>query len=434
MAFPFKPFSPKQRQVLAVETDRKIVLLDGPVRSGKTIPSIVRWLAYLGRLPRGTKVLMTGKTLGALRNNILDPIEQMLGPGRYYFNRTEGIAYIDGRRARCVGAHDEASASIIRGDTVAGWYADEIVEHPKNFVDLARTRVSQDPGFIIWTCNPEGRYHFIHQEYLDPEAPAVREGLVERIPFELDDNWALPEAYKRQLKASFTGVFFKRNVLGLWVVAEGIIYDGFDLKAHGFDDGDAPAAFDRLIVALDYGTQNPFHALLLGVKGDETWYLKEWRYCGRDTGRQKTDGEYSRELRIWLGQEFDAKRNLWTGGTVPDRVIVDPSATSFIAQLRKDGWHNVTLADNDVTPGIMAVANRLGAGKIHVHRQHTAALQKEIGSYAWDPKAAKRGVDEPLKANDHGVDAWRYGERTLFGGRQMPAGISVPDLGGSPHG
>lgn len=388
MGLDFRTFSAKQRRLLAAPTGRYILLADGAVRSGKTIPATLRWLALLGELPRGAKALMTGKTLGSLRNNVLDDLFRIVGRKNYRYNRQDGMLTICGRRVRVVGAHDESSQDVIQGDTFAAWYADEVTLYPRNFADQAIARLSDEPGMVLWTCNPEGPFHWVHREFIDLDAKAVSEGLVRRVHFELDDNPSLSEAYKRTLKATFTGVFYQRNVLGLWVMAEGVIYDGFDLKTCGFDDGQAPRAFDHLEVAVDYGTQNPFHALLIGYKSGVAWVLAEWRYCGRDAGRQKTDGDYSADLRAWLA------------GRRVERVVVDPTATSFVAQLKRDRWV-VKAGENDVVPGIRLVANLLARGRLRVHRTACPHLVKEMSTYAWDPKAAQAGEDRPLKQHDH---------------------------------
>ena len=62
-----------------------------------------------------------------------------------------------------------------------------------------------------------------------------------------------------------------------------------------------PPMADWLCVAVDYGTTNPLHALLLGLGMDGTLYVvAEWRWDSRLQGRQMTDVEYSRALRDWL--------------------------------------------------------------------------------------------------------------------------------------
>jgi len=402
-------------QVITAPTARTIMLLDGSVRSGKTIASIIRWLKYVAEVPVGAKLLMSGRTRESLRNNVLEDLFKIVGPKAYKYNYQRGELTLWGRKIRCVGANDEKSQDAIQGDTFWGWYGDEVTLYPRNFIDQGRARCSKDPGLILWTCNPDGPFHPIHEQFIDEGAAAVREGLVRRYHFVLDDNPGLPDSYKAQLKAGFTGLFYKRYILGLWVLAEGIIYDSFDLAVHGFDDAQAPKVFDRLVLTLDYGTQNPFHAILEGIKGDTSWALEEWRYCGRESERQMTDGEYSTDLRKWL-----AARHV-------EKVFVDPSAASFITQLKRDRWQGVTLADNDVVAGIRTVANRLTSGKLRIHRKRCPQLVKEMSTYAWCPKAAKEGEDKPLKQADHGPDALRYGEYTQFG-KARPGPTNIDQL------
>ena len=213
----------------------------------------------------------------------------------------------------------------------------------------------------------------------------------------MDDNLSLSEAIKRRYQKMYNGVFYKRYILGLWAMAEGIIYDMFSEERHVVKYEDIK---DRLIdgnryVSIDYGTQNATAFLLWNQGRDKIWYCtREYYYSGRDTGKQKTDSEYADDLKEWLGD------------TKIKAIIVDPAAASFIAELRKRGF-KVLKAKNDVEDGIRLVGTLLNQEKIKFCDCCINTLM-EFASYIWDEKAAERGEDKPVKQRDHAMDAIRY--------------------------
>lgn len=222
--------------------------------------------------------------------------------------------------------------------------------------------------------------------------------------FVMDDNLSLSEKIKERYRNTYRGVFYKRYILGLWAMAEGVIYDMFDNEKHVED----PNAFQtKLInsnryVSCDYGTQNATVFLLWNKGTDGVWYCtREYYYSGRDKGRQKTDAEYAKDLESWLD------------GTEIKAVIVDPAAASFIAELRKRGFR-VIKAKNDVEDGIRLVSTKLNLIKI-IFSNVCQNTIKEFASYIWDAKAAERGEDKPIKQYDHAMDAVRYFVYTIFG-------------------
>jgi PBSX family phage terminase large subunit len=406
--FDYCDFSPKQLEVIEAPLDARITLLEGAVRSGKTIASIIRWALYvLGETSPNAKLLMLGVTGDTLYRNVVSDLLDIVG--------TENARYVDhtlhlfGRTVTCVGARDVGAEKRIRGMTVEGCYIDEVTQIPEVVVKQAILRCSKGLGRLIWTTNPDSPFHWVCTDYAQ-NAKQLASGQVAVYHFTLDDNFALSADYKDYIKSTFTGLWYQRMVLGLWVLSEGVIYDHFDLETHGYDDGaDGPPAIARRRVVCDYGTQNPFHALDIRSVGQDSWVDNEMRYSGRDTKIQKTDADYSADLVVFVGGDLDVE------------IITDPSAASFKAQLKRDGFTRIRDAKNDVLPGILTVSSRLKQGKLKVHRTRCPDLVKEFGLYAWDPKAAMRGEDAPLKVNDHGMDALRYHEFTIHGGPDMVA-------------
>ena len=214
----------------------------------------------------------------------------------------------------------------------------------------------------------------------------------------MDDNLSLSERIKARYRAMYTGVFYKRYILGLWAVAEGIIYDMFDIEKHVTSE--KQSTIGSKYVSVDYGTQNATVYLLWEKNQKGQWVAtKEYYYSGRDEAAQKTDGEYADDMEEFLE------------GINVESIIVDPAAASFIAELKKRGF-KVKKAKNDVLDGIRFVGNLLNLGVL-LFQECCKETIKEFGSYIWDDKALERGEDKPVKQHDHCLDSVRYFAYTI---------------------
>lgn len=396
-AFAWGSFSPKALQSIDESTAR-LNIWHGAVRSSKTVCSIVRWLEYVRTAPPGD-LIMLGKTERTLKRNILDPIEAMVGPRRFHYSQGKGEITLFGRRIYTAGANDARSESKIRGLTVAGAYGDEITLWPEGVFKQLLARLSVRGAKLFGTTNPDSPFHWLKRDFLD----RADELEIAAFHFTLDDNANLDPAYVAALRREYTGLWRRRFILGLWVVAEGAVYDMLDTARHVVD---TLPALRRHWAGIDYGTSNPTVFLRLSQGEDERLYLhREWRWDSAQRGRQKTDAEYSADFRAW------------SADTDHQRVFYDPSAASFGLQLWRDRVPRLAAADNSVLDGIRAVASLLAADRLTFHGPSTRAAIEEFMGYTWDPKAQQRGEDKPLKTNDHAPDAARYvvrGTRTAW--------------------
>jgi phage terminase large subunit len=228
-------------------------------------------------------------------------------------------------------------------------------------------------------------------------------------PFKLDDNPNLDPDVVAAIKQENVGVYYKRYVMGEWVQAEGAIYDNWNEKVHVVYR--MPRIMRWMSTGVDYGRVNPFVALLLGLGEDGRVYVtSELRWDSKKQRMQKDDQQYSRDYQQWL-----ATYPGYADGVVPEWTLVDPTARSFLVQLYKDGVSGVRDAENEVGDGIRTVARALGQDRLRIHASCTGLIE-EFPAYAWDEKAAERGIDQPLKQNDHSLDALRYG---LMGTRHI---------------
>jgi PBSX family phage terminase large subunit len=401
------PLSPKQIRSVVEAQDAPIALWSGAVSSGKTIASLVGFLGALVAAPDHGLVVIIGKTLQTIERNIIDPLQSvhLFGALAKQVSHTTGstTAVILGRTVHLVGANDVRAEGRIRGATIALAYVDEATLLPQGFwmMLLSRLRVG-DQSRLLATTNPDGPFHWLRKDFILKGADV---GL-RNWHFTLDDNPTLSPAYVARLKKQYVGLWYRRFILGEWCLAQGAVYDMFDEDRNVIDV--LPYMRRWLAVGIDYGTVNPFSAILMGLGDDGHMYaVSEYRYDSATAFRQQTDAQYSTDVRQWLAN-VRRPGEIGNGrGVSPEWIFVDPSAASFMTQLWSDRVPNVTPGINDVLDGIRSVGVALGSGLLRIHRS-CAGLLGELPGYAWDEKAAERGEDKPLKIQDHSADALRY--------------------------
>jgi len=401
----------------ALDGDQFINLWEGAVRSGKTMSSILAWCEYVRCMAPPGPLVMIGKTKDTLGRNVLDEIDNYFGdasPLVHTRGANEGTLF--GRKVHMVGANDAKAEAKIRGLTLAGAYVDEKTLLPGfGYWSMLVTRHATTMPLgakIFATTNPDSPAHWVKREIID-KADQVKAKVWH---FGIDDNPILTTEAKELLKASLSGLFYKRFIDGLWVAAEGAIYDMLDLDGrHRTTWEQLPILTDARWLGIDYGTANPFHAVLLGTGIDRRLYvIGEWRYDGRKQQRAYDDGQYERELRAWLDSGAGVKIPTADGqlldaiGMWPHRVAIDPSAASFRALLRNRQWGGLVSADNSVLDGIRNVASLLAADRLKFVKGAAPELEREMLGYVWDPKQQALGIDAPFKVDDHGPDALRY--------------------------
>lgn len=394
--FRFKPFSRKQKQVLtwwlpeSGVSDAEGIIADGAIRSGKTVCMALAFVQWSMTTFSGQNFGMCGKTVGSFRRNVLSVLKQMLPARGYQMSdrRSENLVVISRAGIEnyyyIFGGKDEGSQDLIQGITLAGVLLDEVVLMPRSFVEQATGRCSVAGSTFWFNCNPEGPEHWFKKEWIDKRD----EKKMLYLHFTQEDNLSLAEEIKARYRAQYAGIFYRRYVLGEWCMAEGLIYP-FDKDIHTVQE--LPTSGDWYI-SCDYGTLNPFSAGLWCVNEGKAVRVAEYYYSGRETQRQKTDEEYYAELEKLAGDR------------AIHSVVVDPSAASFIACIRRHGRFSVRKARNDVLPGIRLTAAMLQTGVIKIGAGCEDAI-REFGLYRWEEKGE---VDKPVKENDHAMDDIRY--------------------------
>lgn len=383
---------------------------DGSVRSGKTVSSFLAWPKWLiQRAPRHGDLAVIGKTQPTVVRNVLLPMQEMYGSKHVTINRGIGEVILFGRRHYIIGANDERAEGKIRGLTLAGWLGDEMTLWPESFFNMLNTRTSVPGAVGLGTTNPDSPLHWLMKDWI-----AREDRELSREQFRLRDNVFLDTAFIERLEREYTGLFKRRYIDGEWVVAEGSIYGMLELGNIVKPGKHAVMVMPELVehwLCADYGTTNDTVFLFLSLGTDGRMYVHhEWRWSSSRTGITKTDGEYSAALREHI--EAVGTEMTGSGGVLlPKRLYVDPSAASFSVQLYRDGVRGVVPANNEVLDGIREVSMLVSADRLRFHLPSLKELPTEMESYSWDPKATEKGEDKPIKANDHGPDALRYGVR-----------------------
>ncbi|MFG7941199.1 PBSX family phage terminase large subunit [Streptomyces cacaoi] len=388
------PLSRKQLRSVGQATAR-INLWHGSVRSGKTIASLLAFVIAVATAGPSGLIIVCGRSLQTIERNVIEPLqdEALFGPLSRHVLHTRGAttATILGRTVHLIGAADTRAEGRLRGLTAQLAYVDEATLLPEGFWTQLLARLSVPGARLFVTTNPDSPRHWLKKGYLDRSTELDMRAW----HFKLADNPSLSREYVDALAAEYVGLWRRRMIDGAWVVAEGAIYDMWDEERHVVDE---LPAMRRHLLGIDYGTTNPFAAVLLGEGADGRLYVAaEWRHDARAAHRSMTDAQYSAAVRDWLAKL----------GVAPEWTFIDPSAASFITQLWADGHPGIARASNEVADGIRSVAALLAAGRLLVHRSCEGLLD-ELPGYCWDPAATEKGEDKPLKADDHSVDALRY--------------------------
>jgi PBSX family phage terminase large subunit len=376
------------------------IICDGSIRSGKTVAMTIGFLLWSMSRFNGQSFGICGKTIESLRRNVITHIPQWV----------EGIFTVQEKRAEnkliitlgdvsntyyMFGGRDESSYTLVQGITLAGCLFDEVALMPRSFVDQTMARCSVSGSKFWFNCNPENPGHWFYTDWIKK----AREHNILYLHFTMDDNLSLDPEIKARYENMYTGVFYRRYILGLWVRAEGLVYPMFKRDAHIVDIIPEISPRHRYYISIDYGTVNPFAAGLYDYSPGEqkATMIKELYYKGGSANRVDNEAYYKMLVEL-------------AGNYRIEYLIIDPSASSMIETIQKYGKFIVVKADNDVLNGIQDVTKFLNAGALYFHRSCSNTFD-EFDSYSWDDKAVEDAV---IKENDHSMDQIRYFCRTVL--------------------
>lgn len=419
--FKFVPFSKKQKKILTWWTpasphkDKDAIIADGAVRSGKTVIMSLSFLIWAMDNFDGSNFGMAGKTIGSFKRNVWFWLKTMalgrgyqirklseVGDNVFAISKTykdeDGKSYSKENYFYIFGGKDEKSQDLVQGFTAAGFFFDEVTLMPQSFVNQSIARCSVEGAKLWFNCNPDGPFHWFKTEWIDQ----LGEKNAYRIHFLLDDNPSLDEVTMRRYKRMFGGIFYERFILGLWVLAEGVIYSMFDrTMVHNRLPKDVRIL--KKWIGVDYGQSNATVFLLIGLGSDDRlWILDEYYHEGRSAQIQLSPAKYADAYAAWK-----IKNGVDGVPVLNEHTFIDPSAKGFMLQLHEVGERKIRQADNEVLKGIELISSLIDNDMFRV-LSHCKNTVSELSAYRWDPKYQEKGEDKPIKQNDHAMDALRY--------------------------
>ena len=402
----FKLFSLKQKKVLSwwkaksIKDKYDAIIADGSVRSGKTVSMSISFVLWAMTEFSDCNFAICGKTVGSCRRNVIMPLIAMM---RHHFQitekRSENLLKINYQGKTntfyIFGGRDESSQDLIQGITLAGILYDEVALMPRSFVEQGLARCSIEGARYWFNCNPDNPNHWFYTEWIQKS----EEKRALRLKFLMDDNLSLSSSVKQRYYNLYQGTFYRRFILGEWVIAEGLVYQKYN---DHIDDylwrGDESELKGRWFISIDYGTVNPCSMGLWCVTPRCAIRVKESYFNSREEGYQKTDEEHYQELeKLAKGHQIE-------------EVCVDPSAASFKETIWRHGKFIIRNAINEVVNGIRTTSGMLACGLAKISAECTSS-RKEFGMYRWDDKSY---VDSVIKENDHAMDDIRYFCHTIL--------------------
>lgn len=414
LSIKYVAFSKKQLQLLTWWTnespyhDLNGVIAEGAIRAGKTIIMGLSFILWSMQKSSDINYAICGKTVASTRRNIIEPLIEMLKQRKFKVidRKTEGKLIVIKNNNKntyyIFGGKDEGSASLIQGITLGGVLFDEVALMPRSFVEQAMARCSVNGSKYWFNCNPEGPQHWFYVEHI----LKWKERKYIRIHFCLEDNPSLSKERIDNYKSLYTGIFYKRFILGEWAFANGIVYDMVTDENFYYNNNRKSVVPIKIIendikpyYGVDFGTANPqvyleVYKYVDYAKKEMCFYVEnEYYWNSRKQLRQKTPDEYVSDFNNWC-KEFSC-------------LIIDPSATPLKAAHRKYG-HNVINAKNNVEEGIIGLSTLFANKMIKINKDNCPNLCAELGLYRWNEKKLNNGVEEVLKENDHCCDALRY--------------------------
>lgn len=412
----FTHFSPNQINAL-IDSNHPYNLWTGAVRSGKTTLSMVWMINKISTLPKGYGMI-TGQTSETIERNFLNDFIELLGEERcrYVTGKYLDVYYTDERtkkkmtrRLFIVGIKDKGAIRRIRGSTLVLLYMDEAILTPKPVFDELLSRLSVKGAKALFTTNPDSPYHYLMKDYVKHKHKK-RDWKVH--DFTMDDNLSLDEGFKRRLARQYMGLpsLYARMILGKWVIAEGLIYQVFNPRKHIIKELPKEPAIRHYITA-DFGMGNATVFLLVGeykINRKRVFIIEdEYYHSGAETGIAKTVGQYVEAYKNLVARNKPRVRRI-------SETFLDPSALALKTELESNGIM-ITNAKNEVGAGIARVAQTIFDGSLYILKGKAPKTVEEFGLYMWDIEKQKIGKDEPIKENDHCMDAIRYLLFTLLG-------------------
>lgn len=400
--FRFKPFSRKQTQVLTWWADNSAVkdydgiIADGSIRSGKTLSMSLSFVLWAMHTYNGQNFGMAGKTIGSFRRNVLASLKTMIKARGYTLkdSRADNLITISKGDTEnyfyIFGGKDERSQDLIQGITLAGMLFDEVALMPQSFVNQATARCSVEGAKFWFNCNPENPQHFFYIEWVKKH----KEKRLLYLHFTMDDNLSLSEKVKLRYKGMYTGVFYKRFILGLWVVADGLCFEQFANEPDKWLKDEAEENINFISVGVDFGGTNSkttFVATAVHGNFERIGVIKNYKLDGAKgtIDANRLNAEFVRFIRE-LQKEYKAPIKY---------AFCDCAETYLISGIKnavKSAGLGLSVGDSDkgtIIDRIVCVNTLLNMNRMYVLRSCGQVINA-LRSAMWDAKAAEKGIDK----------------------------------------
>lgn len=371
------------------EANRRWNFKGGATRSGKTYLDF-KWIIPIRireRIGLDGLAVILGVTKSTIERNVLEPMRNIYGDMLVGSISSDNTVNLFGEKCYALGAEKVSQVSKIRGASIKYCYGDEVADWSTDVFELLKSRLDKEYSCFDGTFNPQYPGHWL-KEFLDSDADIFSQ------TYTIDDNPFLPKEFVENLKKEYAGtVFYDRYILGLWAAADGLVYPMFSVNTHVLDEIPWQALqYGKWYISMDYGTANPTAAGLWCLYRGTAYMVQEYYYDSRKVNNRRTDEEHYAAIETLAGD-----RRI-------ERIIIDPSASSFKETIRRHGKFAVWDGDNSVIDGIRLTGTLLQAEKIKVCRccKNTIA---EFQSYRWDTEAVEDAV---IKEFDHSMDQMRY--------------------------
>ena len=381
-------YTPKQIEILkrVNEKDFFILGLHGAKRTGKTVINNDIFLRELRRVRKIADTLkikepmyiLAGVSSKTIQNNVLQEL----------YNRYELEIKFDKHNSftlfgvKVVQAFTGTIAGLggIRGMTSFGAYINEASLANETVFKEIISRCSGDGARVVFDTNPDNPEHWLKKEYIDSES----ENIIS-YHFRLDDNTFLSERYIKNIKESTpTGMFYDRDIEGLWVTGEGVVYSDFDGNKHFINDVSG-IDFDTYIAGVDWGYSHYGSIVVFGIDKDNKWYLIE------------EHATQFKEIDYWVTIALGVKERY---GNI--NFYCDSARPEHVERFRREKIRAIN-ADKSILSGIEEVARLIKLNRFFVLSSKVKQFKKEIYNYIWDEKTGN-----PVKENDDVMDAMRY--------------------------
>jgi len=356
-------------------TDKRVNLIFGGAGSSKSY-STAQWIIKKAYSEKNKRILITRKTLPSLRITAYKLILDLLQEYRLPFdlNKSELTIMLPNRTELLFKSLDEPE-KVKSAEFNYIWVEEATETTLDDFMQLnLRLRRQNDvPNQMYLTFNPISKLHWIYRELIEKQRDDIA---VHRSTYK--DNPFLSGEYVRQLEDLINQDqnYYKIYCLGEWGVLSNIIYTNYESI-----DG-IPNNPDETIYGLDFGFNNPSVLLQISIK-DQQPYIKELLYESKLTNQ---------DLITRLDNIIGKGKLIYADGAEPARI----------EEICKAGYICMP-ADKEVKDGIDYVKRH----HLMITKDSINTL-KEISGYKYREDKDKHVLEEPVKFNDHAMDALRY--------------------------